>query len=107
MSLQEDAWREGLRTKGRDWVLAELSMRPGLPDDPLNDVVYTPPYPSREFCQRWAVEVDNQFLRLSGATKGLIFGVVILGIFIAMAVHSWSGVAPTQMPTTPTRGVQE
>src|ERR1700761_4802993 len=70
MSLEEDAWRQALRTKGRDWVLAELNTRPGLPQDPLLDVVYVQPFPTREFCQRWCVEADNQYLRLSGHTKG-------------------------------------
>ncbi|HEX3989661.1 MAG TPA: hypothetical protein VHX39_00680 [Acetobacteraceae bacterium] len=107
MSMDEDAWREGLRAKGRDWVLAELNMRPGLPQDPLLDVVYVSPYPTREFCQRWCVESDNQYLRLSGYTKFVLCGVAILGIFIAMAMYKWSSVAPARLPTAPTHGVQE
>jgi hypothetical protein len=105
--MEEDAWRAALRTKGRDWVLAELNTRPGLPQDPLHDVVYTPPYPTREFCQRWCVEVDNQYLRLSGSTIALLCGLGILGLFIAMGVYSWSEVAPEHLPNAPTHGVQE
>ena len=105
MSMEEDAWREALRIKGRDWVLAELRMRPGLPEDPLHEVVYTPPFPTREFCRRWCVEIDTQYGRLSGSTIGLIVGVAILGIFIAMAMYSWSNVAPTSPPTAQTQGV--
>jgi len=111
MSMEEDAWREALRTKGRDWVLAELNTRPGLPQDPLLDVVYVQPFPTREFCQRWCVETDNQYLRLSGHTKGVLCGVLILGIFIAMAMHSLTSVGTTRLRAPqagqqPTQAVQ-
>jgi hypothetical protein len=108
MALEEEVWRKGLRTKGRDWVLAELRTRPGLPQDPLHDVVFEPPYPSREFCLRWCVENDNQYLRLSGTAIGTLVGLAILVIFIAMAVHSFSEVAPAQLPQgPPSHSVQE
>jgi hypothetical protein len=102
--MEEDAWREALRTKGRDWVLAELNTRPGLPQDPLLDVVYEQPFPTREFCQRWCVETDNQYLRLSGYTKGVLCGVLVLGILVAMATFSLESAGPTKLRTAPTQG---
>ena len=107
MSMEEDAWRVGLRTKGRDWVLAELNTRPGLPQDPLHDVVYEPPYPSREFCQRWCVEVDNQFLNLSGSTIGVLCGLAVFGIILAMAMHQFTSATSGHLPTASTQGVQQ
>ena len=107
MSLEEDAWREALRTKGRDWVLTELNTRPGMPQDPLLDVVYVQPFPTREFCQRWCVETDNQYLRLSGQTKGVLCGVLILGIFIAMAMHSLTSVGTTRLRTATSQAGQQ
>ncbi|WP_158922614.1 hypothetical protein [Acidisphaera sp. S103] len=106
-TLEEEAWRTGLKTKGRDWVLAELNMRPGLPQDPLYDVVFEPPYPSREFCQRWCVETDNQYLRLSGTGIATLVGLAILAIFVVMAMYSLSEVAPKQSPQALSHGVQE
>jgi hypothetical protein len=107
MALEELAWRKALKTRGRDWVLAELRMRPGLPDDPLHDVVFEPPYPSREFCMRWCVENDNQYLRLSGTAIATLVGLAILVIFIAMATYSLSGGAPTPSEQAPSQAVQK
>jgi len=93
MASDVDMWRAGLQARGRAWVLAELQMRAGQPQDPLYDIVHVPPHPSREFCQRWCVEDANKFMHLSGSTKAVLGGLVVLGIFIAMAAHSWTGTA--------------
>jgi hypothetical protein len=106
MTMEEQTWYEGLRARGRDWVLDELNRRPGMPQDPLHDVVYSEPYPTREFCQRWCVEVDNQYLRLSGFTKGLLCGLAILTIFIAMAIHSLNSTGPAGPRTAPSHSAQ-
>lgn len=88
MASEVDAWRAGLQARGRDWVLAELSRRAGQPDEPLYDVVYEPPYPTREFCQRWCVEDDNKILRMSGTSKIAICTFIVLILVFGMAVHS-------------------
>jgi len=75
------AWRNALQAKGRDWVLAELRTRPGQPQDILYDVVHEPPFPTREFCQRWCVEDDNKILRVAGSTKAAIIAVPFLLLF--------------------------
>jgi hypothetical protein len=91
MADDADVWRAGLQARGRSWVLAELQMRAGQPQDPLYDVVHAPPYPSREFCQRWCVEDANKFMRVSGSTKAALCAFVILCVCLAMAVHSFTG----------------
>lgn len=90
MSLETNAWRAALQAKGRDWVLAELRTRPGQPQDILYDVVYEPPHPTREFCQRWSVEEDNRFLNVAASTKAALCVLVILCLFLGMAVRTWT-----------------
>ena len=36
----ETVWRNALTAKGKDWVLAELRRRPGLPGDAVYDIVF-------------------------------------------------------------------
>ncbi len=88
MASEADVWRTALQARGRDWVLSELNTRPGQPDDLLYDVVFEPPYPTREFCQRWCVEDDNTFLRLSTSTKAALCALVLFILFAAMGIHS-------------------
>jgi hypothetical protein len=98
MGLEMDVWRTALRAKGRDWVLSELRRRPGQPEDTLYDVVHEPPFPTREFCQRWCVEEDNKFLSVPTSTKFALCALVIMIIFAGMAVHSWTSIEPRQQP---------
>ncbi len=88
MASEADVWRTALQARGRDWVLTELQTRPGQPDDVLQDVVFEPPYPPREFCQRWCVEDDNRIFQFSTYTKATLCVLVLLIVFGAMGIHS-------------------
>lgn len=101
MANETVAWRNALQAKGRDWVLTELRTRPGQPQDILYDVVHEPPFPTREFCQRWCVEDDNKILRVAGSTKAAIIAVPFLLLFLAMAVHGWHGAVTAQSSRGP------
>jgi hypothetical protein len=94
MASEADVWRTALQAKGRDWVLAELETRPGRPDDVVYDVVFEPPFPTREFCQRWCVEDDNRFLHVATSTKAALCVLVMLILFAAMGIHSLSSSGP-------------
>jgi hypothetical protein len=90
MTLETDAWRAALRAKGRDWVMAELNLRAGQPEDPVYDIVHEAPYPTRAFCQRWCAEEDNKGIRLAGTTKAALIALLLFTIFLAMTIHSFS-----------------
>jgi hypothetical protein len=107
MASDPDRWRAGLQTKGRDWVVAELRMRAGLPDDPLYDVVHESPHPTREFCRRWCVEADNAYFRISGTTKAAICALAFFAVFLAMAMHSLTKTESAQPHVSPSHGSQE
>jgi hypothetical protein len=86
----ETAWRHALRAKGRDWVVAELQRRPGLPGDAVYDIVFEQPYPTREFCLRWCAEEESRFIRFSRETTvALVFLLLAIVCFIG-AVKSWN-----------------
>ncbi len=90
MAVETEVWRAALQAKGRDWVLAELHTRPGQPQDPVYDVVFEPPYPTRDFCQRWSVDEDNKYLRMAGSTKIALCVLVVFVVFLGMAVRTWT-----------------
>jgi hypothetical protein len=91
MTFETDAWRAALRAKGRDWVMAELNLRAGRPEDPVYDIVHEAPYPTRAFCQRWCAEEDNKGVRLAGTTKAALVAFVLCTIFLAMAIRGFTG----------------
>jgi len=94
----EVAWRRALQVKGKDWVAAELQRRPGQPGDPVYDLVFEEPYPTREFCQRWFIEEDNKIFRIAGSTKAFLIGFVVFAGLCFMAVNSWNDKGRPQTP---------
>jgi hypothetical protein len=89
MSTQDEAvWRGALERRGRDWVMRELQTRAGQPEDPLLDVTYEPPHPTREFCVRWCGERGRGF-RVSGTGLAMVVLVVVLMMGGMLAVSSW------------------
>lgn len=65
----ENAWRQALKAKGRDWVKAELLKRPGQqPQDVVYDIVFEEPFPTRDFCLQWCAEEDNKLFHVSWHT---------------------------------------
>jgi hypothetical protein len=97
MSAQDEAfWRGALERKGKDWVLRELQTRAGQPMEPLLDVVYEEPHPTREFCQRWCAEQENRMIRFSGLTLVMIGLIVALLACGMLAVNGWDEVRQAQ-----------
>ena len=89
-TADEEVWRQALQRRGRDWVLRELNLRPGQPDDAVYDVVFEEPYPTRAFCRAWCAEQDNQLPVISGHTIAILVAVVVLVGLTTMAVSSLS-----------------
>ncbi|HEY7578470.1 MAG TPA: hypothetical protein VH855_12815 [Acetobacteraceae bacterium] len=83
----EAVWRAALQARGREWVAAELKRLPGQPRDPLLDVVFEEPYPSREFCHRWCAEEENRFHPFSWST---VAAGVLLVLVITCLIHAVS-----------------
>jgi hypothetical protein len=83
-------WRRALDAKGRDWVMAELKRRAGRPNDVVLDVVFSEPYPTRAFCERWCAEQDNRMFHLSGHAIAIIVASILLFAFAIKAVVSWN-----------------
>lgn len=83
----EAAWRTALKERGREWVAAELRRRPGQPRDPLLDVVFEEPYPTREYCQRWCAEEENHFHIFSWST---VAAGALLVMIVVCAIHAVS-----------------
>jgi hypothetical protein len=88
----EEAWRKGLETRGTHWVTAELARLPGRPDDPLFDVVFVPPHPSRAFCQRWCAEDESRIRVAPTALLALVF-LILAVICVGRAVVGFSRLA--------------
>jgi len=89
-SPDEMDWRRALDAKGRDWVMAELKRRAGRPNDVVLDVVFSEPYPTRAFCERWCAEQDNRMFHLSGHAIAIIVASILLFAFAIKAVVSWN-----------------
>jgi hypothetical protein len=75
----EIAWRQALKAKGRDWVRAELQKRPGQPQDPVYDIVFEEPLPTRDFCHQWCAEEENRLFHMSWYTW-----VVLVALFLTV-----------------------
>jgi hypothetical protein len=58
-------WHDAMRSMGRAAVEAELQRRPGRPAELIDDIGGEPPYPTREFCERWCTEQDNVLFQFS------------------------------------------
>jgi hypothetical protein len=99
--MEEAVWREALAVRGRDWVVRELKTRPGMPNDPLLEVVFADPLPTRAFCRSWAAEQENRVFVFS---PSMIVGLVLTVIIVAsttMAVLAFE--SPSQQPTMTAR----
>ena len=83
----EAVWRKALQARGREWVTAELRRRPGQPREPLLDVVFEEPYPTREYCQQWCAEEENRFHFFSWST---VAAGALLVIIIICGMHAVS-----------------
>jgi hypothetical protein len=86
----EKRWRDGLNARGPVWVRAKLLERPGRYDDPVFDVVFVEPLPTRAFCQAWCAEADNKVFQLSKHGMGVVALLVLILVFVAAAVSSLS-----------------
>lgn len=85
----EAAWREALKAKGKHWVQAQLNERPGRSDDPVFDLVFEAPFPTRAFCAQWCAEEDNKLFRISGAGVVTILVFVVFMICVVKAIGNW------------------
>jgi hypothetical protein len=97
---EEKIWRAALQLRGRTWVRHALNSRHGQPGDPVFDVVFEPPYPTREFVQRWCSERGNEGFALSGHAKVLIAAALLLIAFSTLAVRSFTAVHHNPETTT-------
>jgi hypothetical protein len=84
----EAVWRKALQAKGKEWVMAQLRLRVGQPNDVVLDVVFQEPLPTRAFCQQWCAEEDNKFFRFSWHTVGIIAALVIVVVCCIKAIGS-------------------
>lgn len=99
-----ERWQEALRRVGKEQVWAKLSERPGNPRDPLYDIVYEPPYPTREFCQQWYTEEDSAF-RVHPAKLAILLVLVLIAIVGFVNVLGNLGVTPTNNLNAPPVGI--
>ena len=91
----EEAWRKALEMRGTHWVKAELARLPGRPNDPLFDVVFVPPHPSRVFCQQWCAEEENRIRVAPTAFLALVF-LILAVLCVGRAVVGFSHIADSQ-----------
>lgn len=73
-----ERWCSAMERMGKEAVQAELMRRPAYPGERILDIVYEPPYPTREFCQQWCTEQDNVVLRFSKSTAIILTLVVVI-----------------------------
>jgi hypothetical protein len=89
-----ERWTDALRRLGKEAVWARLSQHPGHPREPLDDIVYEPPFPTREFCQQWYTDEENAF-RVDPAKVGIVAVLALIAIVGFAHVLSTLGVTPT------------
>jgi len=77
----EKRWRAGLRLAGRGAVVQYLHAHPGAPGDPISDLPLHPPYPSREFCEKWCDQSELELAKGYG-------GVIVLATLLLVALMS-------------------
>jgi len=92
---QDDIWRQGLRKRGKDWVLAELHRRAGGPDDVLLEVVFQPPYPTRAFCLQWCAEEESR-IRVPPSLRLALVVAVLTVVCVLKAVTSFQSLPAEQ-----------
>lgn len=94
----ESAWRDALAAKGRDRVMAQLTERSGRPDEPVFDLVFEGPLPTKEFCFRWCAEQDNKIFAFSKNRVYVILAFVIFLVSVIKICSGWSSAAPPVDP---------
>jgi hypothetical protein len=101
----EQRWREAMQKMGKPAVEAELQRRPGSPDDLIYDIVYSPPFPTREFCWQWCIETDNTLFRFSKHSVMVLSAVIVLLIAVVQMVGSLSATLspPSKMMANQTK----
>jgi hypothetical protein len=72
-----ERWHDAMRRMGRAAVEAELQRRPGHPAELMDDIGGEPPYPTREFCERWCTEQDNALFQFS-PRMAVVLGLLVL-----------------------------
>jgi hypothetical protein len=98
---EEKRWRAGLELVGRSPVAQYLRVHPGLPDDPVSDLPLHPPYPSRQFCERWCAQSEMDLIK--GYGNIIVMGTLMLVILVSVAMCQLSSVTNT-MPGAASRG---
>jgi hypothetical protein len=78
-------WHDAMRRMGRAAVEAELQRRPGRPTERIDDIGGEPPFPTREFCERWCTEQDNILFQFSPRMAGVLGLVIIIIACMVMA----------------------
>jgi hypothetical protein len=78
-------WNDAMRRMGRAAVEAQLQRRPGRPTERIDDIGGEPPYPTREFCERWCTEQDNILFQFSPRMAGVLVLVIIIIASMVMA----------------------
>ena len=63
-----------------------------MANDPVLDVVFAEPLPTREFCQRWCAEEANKIFALS---KGMIVALLLVVLFAGSLVRAVSSMHDT------------
>jgi hypothetical protein len=94
-----DRWHDAMHRMGRVAVETALRRVPGRPTDVIDDVGGDPPYPTREFCERWCIEQDNVVFRFSLRTAVVLtlFGAAI--VCLIQAYGDFSGAPVRSIPS--------
>ncbi len=94
IELTETVWRRALATRGKDWVVSELGKRPGHPTDPVLDIVFEPPFPTREFCMQWCAEEDNKIFSISWHTCAVAAALLVTVFCCYVAISGLNSIQP-------------
>ncbi len=63
--------------------MQQLRAHPGQPSDPISDLPIKAPFPTREFCESWCAETDQDLLK--GYTGIILVAVIFLVILLCYA----------------------
>jgi hypothetical protein len=93
-----DRWHSAMRRMGRAAVEVELRRRPGRPTERIDDIGGEPPYPTREFCERWCTEQDNKLFQFSLRTAAILTLFVAVIVCVLQAVTDFDSVPSASVP---------
>jgi hypothetical protein len=91
----QERWNKALDKKGARMVQADLESQPGRPTDVVYDIGDQPPYPTRDYCARWALGDHRQS---SGVARYVTMVTIFTLLFVVCVIQTIGSFSKTPHP---------